>query len=117
HTSSAMLSMEAYDKANDKNAFSEQLKLTEPWQPKKLFFNTSWWFYGSEEEFQNADKSNMISVHVGTYYPNLGKSNNEIASVARSQHLSQGFGTLTSRGTHRDYLELLKGDLGGDKIF
>lgn len=117
HTSSAMLSMEAFDKANDKSAFSEQLKHTDLWQPKKLFFNTSWWFYGSEEEFLKADKSNMISVDVGTFYPNLGKSNNEIASVARSQHLSQGFGTLTSRGTHRDYLELLKGELGGDQIF
>lgn len=117
HTSSAMLSMEAFDKANDKNAFPGQLKHTDPWQTKKLFFNTSWWFYGSEEKFHKADKSNLISVDVGTYYPNLGKSNNEIASVARSQHLSQGFGTLTSRGSHHHYLELLKGELGGSQIF
>lgn len=117
HTASAMLSMEAFEKANDQSLFKDQLKYTDPWQPKKLFFNTSWWFYGSQEKFDAADKSSMISVDVGSYYPNLGKSNNEIASLARSQHLSQGFGTLTSRGSHVDYLELLKGDLGGDQIF
>src|SRR5690606_7047606 len=117
HTSSALLSMDAFEKANDRNLFTEQLQYTEPWQPKKLFFNASWWFYGSVEKFKEADKSNMISVDVGTYYPNLGKSNNEIASLARSQHLSQGFGTLTSRGSTIEYLELLKGDLGGNKIF
>ena len=117
HTSSALLSMDAFEKANDRNLFTEQLKYTEPWQTKKLFFNASWWFYGSVEKFKEADKSDMISVDVGTYYPNLGKSNNEIASIARSQHLSQGFGTLTSRGSTIEYLELLKGDLGGNKIF
>src|SRR5690606_27587649 len=117
HTASAMLSMEAFEKSSEKNVFTDQLEYTEPWQPKKLFFNASWWFYGSQEKFEAADKSNMISVDVGTYFPNLGESNNEIASLARSQHLSQGFGGLTSRGTHLDYLELLKGQQAGNKIF
>jgi LmbE family N-acetylglucosaminyl deacetylase len=117
HTASAMLSMEAFEKAGDNSLFKDQLKFTDSWQPKKIFFNTSWWFYGSEEKFKAADKSSMITVDVGTYYTNLGKSNNEIASVARSQHLSQGFGTLTTRGSHMEYLELLRGDLAGDQIF
>lgn len=111
HTASAMLSMEAFDMANDANAFSERLTNTEPWQPKRLFFNTSWWFYGSEEAFEKADKSKMITMDVGTYYPILGKSNNEIASLASSQHLCQGFGRLSSRGSQPEYVELLKGDL------
>lgn len=111
HTASAMLSMEAFDMANDANAFSERLTNTETWQPKRLFFNTSWWFYGSEEAFEKADKSKMITMDVGTYYPILGKSNNEIASLASSQHLCQGFGRLSSRGEQPEYVELLKGDL------
>jgi len=111
HTSSAMLSMEAFDLANDANSFSERLNETEIWQPRRLFFNTSWWFYGSEEAFDKADKSNMITMDVGTYYPMLGVSNNEIAALASSQHLCQGFGRLSSRGSQPEYIELLKGDL------
>ncbi|HBT10298.1 MAG TPA: LmbE family protein, partial [Leeuwenhoekiella sp.] len=47
HTLSAMLSVEAFDKVGDPQVFPEQLKRTQTWQPKRLFFNTSWWFYGS----------------------------------------------------------------------
>ncbi|SIS55074.1 GlcNAc-PI de-N-acetylase [Zobellia uliginosa] len=111
HTSSAMLSFEAFDLANDKNAYSDQLELTETWQPKRLFFNTSWWFYGSEEKFEKADKSKMTHLDIGTYYPILGKSNNEIAALASSQHLCQGFGRLSQRGSENEYIELLKGTM------
>ncbi|MFT6749528.1 MAG: LmbE family N-acetylglucosaminyl deacetylase [Flavobacterium sp.] len=38
HTSSAMLSFEAFDLANDKNSFSEQFQKVATWQPKRLFF-------------------------------------------------------------------------------
>lgn len=110
HTSSAMLSMEAFDLANDKSAYVNQLKQTSLWQPKRLFFNTSWWFYGSQKKFKNADKSNMINFDIGTYYPLKGLSNNEVASLASSQHLCQGFGRLSQRGTQQEYIEFLKGD-------
>jgi len=115
HTSSAMLSVEAFDLAGNANSYPEQLKTTTTWQPKRLFFNTSWWFYGSQENFDNADKTNLLSVDTGVYYPNLGLSNNEIASLASSQHLCQGFGRLTSRGSETEYIELLKGDLPKNK--
>ncbi|MFT6994253.1 MAG: LmbE family N-acetylglucosaminyl deacetylase [Maribacter sp.] len=115
HTSSAMLSLEAFDLANDPTAFSDRLNETEIWQPRRLFFNTSWWFYGSEEAFEKADKSNMLNMDVGTYYPILGVSNNEIAALASSQHLCQGFGRLSSRGSQPEYVELLKGDLPKNK--
>ena len=115
HTASAMLSVEAFDLAGSDAAYSDQLKKTGIWQPKRLFFNTSWWFYGSAEKFENADKSNMLNVDVGQYYPVLGKSNNEISSEASSQHLSQGFGRISQRGAQPEYIELLKGDLPSDK--
>ena len=114
HTSSAILGKEAYDLAARTDIFSEQLKDTEVWQPKRLFFNTSWWFYGSEEKFNNADKSKMIDLDVGVYYPLKGMSNNEIAALASSQHLCQGFGRLSTRGSENEYLELLAGDLPSD---
>ncbi|MCM4153008.1 PIG-L family deacetylase [Arenibacter sp. N53] len=115
HTSSAMLSYEAFDLANDPSIYPEQLKYTNIWQPKRLFFNTSWWFYGSEDKFKEADKSKMMDLDVGVYYPLRGVSNNEIASLASSQHLCQGFGRLTARGSENEYIELLKGDLPNDK--
>ena len=115
HTTSAMLSYEAFDLSNDPKAYPEQLKTLSTWQPKRLFFNTSWWFYGSREKFENADKSKLIQMDVGVFYPTLGVSNNEIASWASSQHLCQGFGRLTSRGSENEFVELLKGDLPKDK--
>ncbi|WP_027136632.1 PIG-L family deacetylase [Gaetbulibacter saemankumensis] len=110
HTSSAMLSYEAFDLAADKNAYPELLDNYSTWQPKRLFFNTSWWFYGSEEKFNQADKSNMMRFDIGVYYPLKGLSNNEVAAIASSQHLCQGFGRLSQRGTQNEYIEFLKGE-------
>lgn len=115
HTSSAMLSVEAFDLAGDKTKYPEQLKHTQTWQPNRLFFNTSWWFYRSRENFAKADKSKMMSMDVGVYYPLKGLSNNELASIASSQHLCQGFGRLTTRGTQTEWVEFLKGDFPKDK--
>ena len=115
HTSSAMLSYEAFDLANDKNAFPEQVKQYGTWQPKREFFNTSWWFYGSQENFDKADKANLLSVDTGVFFPSSGLSNPEIASLSRSSHKSQGFGSTGSRGEQIEYIELIKGDLPVDK--
>ena len=115
HTSSAMLSYEAFDLANDKNAFPEQVKQYGIWQPKREFFNTSWWFYGSQENFDKADKANLLSVDTGVFFPSSGLSNPEIASLSRSSHKSQGFGSTGSRGEQIEYIELIKGDLPVDK--
>lgn len=111
HTSSALLSVEAFALANNKTAYPKQLQITSPWQTKRLFFNTSWWFYGSRDNFEKADKSNLISFDVGVYFPTLGLSNTEIASVSRSQHKSQGFGNTGTRGIELEYIELIEGDL------
>ena len=115
HTRSAMLSYEAFDLANDKNAFPEQVKQYGTWQPKREFFNTSWWFYGSQENFDKADKANLLSVDTGVFFPSSGLSNPEIASLSRSSHKSQGFGSTGSRGEQIEYIELIKGDLPVDK--
>lgn len=115
HTSSAMLSYEAFDKVNDASVFPNQLEYTTTWQPKRLFFNTSWWFYGSKEKFDAADKSNLSKLQIGNYYKSLGKSNQEIAALSRSRHQSQGFGSTGTRGEDFEYLEFLKGDTSKDK--
>jgi len=118
HTASAMLGVEAFDMAADPKVFPNQLSRLPLWQPKRLFFNTSWWFYGSQKAFDEADKSKLVQFEVGVYYPLLGKSNNEIAAESRSMHKSQGFGSLGVRGSETEYLELLKGDLPeNNKLF
>lgn len=109
HTSSAMLSIEAFDLVGDPNFKGHNLY--KPWQPKNLFFNTSRWFYGSEEKFKKADKSNLMGFDMNVFYPSRGLSNSEIASLSRSQHQSQGFGSTGSRGSEMEYIELLKGDM------
>jgi len=114
HTASAILSYEAFDLAGDPNAFPEQLKYVEPWQPKRLYLNTSWWFFGSREKFEQADKSNFVTVDAGVYYPAKGKSNTEISAESRSMHKCQGMGRTPSRGSYFEYLEPLKGSLPSD---
>jgi len=109
HTASAILGMESFELANNKTAYPNQLETYTTWQAQRLFFNTSWWFYGSQENFDKADKSNLVSLNTGTYYPSLGLSDGEIAALSRSKHQSQGFGNTGIRGEDKEYLELLKG--------
>jgi LmbE family N-acetylglucosaminyl deacetylase len=115
HTSSAILSVEAFDLASDATKFPEQLDQLSTWQPERLFFNTSWWFYGSRDAFAKADKTNLYEVDSGTYFTSTGYSNGEIAALSRSQHQSQGFGSSGSRGNATEYLEYLKGSRPADK--
>ena len=109
HTTSAILSVEAFDLAGKKTAFPQQLDPLETWQPKKLFQNTSPWFYESQQAFDK-EKGQFLELKTGPYFPLLGLSNSEIASLSRSQHQSQGFGSTGTRGEEEDYLKLLKGE-------
>lgn len=115
HTTSAMLSLEAFDLASNPEAYPEQLSYTSTWQPKRLFFNTSWWFFGSKEKFNAADKSNMFELDLGVFLPLKGKSNNEISAEARSMHRCQGFGEITKRGENLEYLDFVKGEKPASK--
>lgn len=115
HTASAILALEAFDLAGDPTAFPRQLEYVEPWQPRRIFFNTSWWFYGSQEAFDKADKSRMSQVDIGVYEAWSGYSNSEIAMKSRSMHRCQGFGAELYRGETPDYIDLLKGDMPSDQ--
>lgn len=114
HTASAMVSVEAFDLAGDPTQFPEQLRYTNVWQPRRLFQNTSWWFYGSQEAFAKAKKNDMVIIETGEYLPTYGESIAEIAARSRSQHKSQGFGSTGSRNSELEYLELLEGDMPAD---
>ncbi|RNI31028.1 PIG-L family deacetylase [Rufibacter latericius] len=106
HTASAMIAMEAFDAAADPKRFPEQLKTVEPWQAKRLLWNTSSFFYSQNQKFDPAGK---LMIDAGVYNPLLGKSYNEIAAQSRSMHKSQGFGSSGTRGEAVEYFEFLKG--------
>ncbi len=107
HTASAILAEEAFEAASDPNRFKEQLDHVDTWEPKRLLFNTSHWFYrDKDEEF---DPSQFLSANVGMYNSLLGKSYTEIAAISRSQHKSQGFGAPRTRGNKMTYLDHTKG--------
>jgi LmbE family N-acetylglucosaminyl deacetylase len=111
HTSSAMLSEEAFYLANDPSAFPEQLDRVSLWQPKRQFYNTSWWAYGGRAQFEKADKSNMIPLESNPVDLLLGRTNEEVAAQSRSQHKSQGFGSSPRLGSQAEYLELINGTM------
>lgn len=110
HTSSALLSEKAFHLANDPNAFPEQLDKVSLWQPKRQFYNTSWWAYGSRARFEAADKSNMIAIESNPTDFLLGRTNTEVAAKSRSQHKSQGFGSAPELGSQIEYLEWINGE-------
>lgn len=119
HTASAILSTEAFDLSGSQTAYSEQLKDAKPWQPVRLYFNDSRFFYGSEEEYPAANRQHYLKADVGVYLPVIGKSNTEIAALSRSQHKSQGFGSAMARGEELHFFEPVMGDLSnaGKDIF
>lgn len=115
HTTSAMLAKEAFELAGDESAFPDQLETLDVWQPSKIFWNTSWWFYRNSGE--KMDTSKFITVNVGKYNRNLGKSYTEIAAASRSMHKSQGFGATGSRGDEIEFLEQWGGEPSETGIF
>lgn len=118
HTASAILSVEAFDIANNPSQFKNSANQFGVWQPARLFFNSSWFFFGSKEAFEKADKSGYLALETGHFYPVLGVSNGEIAAKSRSKHQSQGFGSTGTRGSQPEYLEFLKGKpLGSENLF
>ena len=51
HTTSAILASEAFDAAADPKRFPEQLQYVQVWQPKRILWNTSSFFYGPDKKF------------------------------------------------------------------
>jgi LmbE family N-acetylglucosaminyl deacetylase len=112
HTASALLAEEAFAAAADKDKFAEQLKYTEVWQAKRLYWNN---FMPSRDE--KTDTRHMLKLDVGTYNTLLGMSMGEVASLSRSQHKSQGFGVKKQRGTLIEYFTYRAGDSASQSLF
>ncbi len=114
HTASAILGLEAAQRANSPLFMKDALKGTDMHIVQRVFFNTSWFFYGGKEKFDAMDKSNLYSLDVGSYLPAYGYSTTEIAAQSRSMHKSQGFGINSSRGSMMEYFERIDGAKDSD---
>lgn len=113
HTASCLLALEAFEAAADPTRFPEQLERFEPWQAKRVVWNIGWWYFRNSG--QDFNESEYGAVDVGGYEPLLGKSFNEVASVSRSQHRSQGFGARIERGSRKEFFKDLAGEpMAGD---
>ncbi len=114
HTASAILAHEAFHAAADKIRFTKQLQFVKPWVTKKLFWNTSAWFFGNDPDF---DVSKYIKVDVGGYNAVLGESYTEIAAKSRSSHKSQAFGSSGTRGEQIELFEQWEGARSTNNLF
>src|SRR6185436_15803021 len=92
HQVSAILARQAYDLAADTVRFPAK-EYGAPWTPLKFY---------RLARFSPQDRT--IAINVGEYDPFLGLSYQEIAADSRSQHKSQGEGTLRRKGVVWDYL-------------
>ncbi|SIT00663.1 PIG-L family deacetylase [Belliella pelovolcani] len=106
HTTSAILSSEAFDIVDDPEAFSEQLNYTKPWKAKRLFWNA----YNWGGQYEPKDGMNYHIFPVGDYNPLLGTTYSQIAADSRTMHKSQGFGSTSQIGFGQDFIEQIKGE-------
>ena len=107
HTSSAQLAVEAFRIAADPKRFPEQLKLAQPWQPTRILWNTSQFFFRARNV--PFDPAGLILLEAGGYQPLLGRSYAEIDAASRTMHKSQGFGVSIERGEQKEYFKPLDG--------
>jgi LmbE family N-acetylglucosaminyl deacetylase len=93
HQVSAILAKEAYDSAADDTVRFPARRSGAPWTPLKFYRFARF-----------SPEGTTLRVNVGEYNAKLGRSYAEIAAESRSQHKSQGFGTLVRRGVVWDLL-------------
>lgn len=108
HIASALIAIEAFTKAADPDFLPDQVKQYGTWQATSIYWNTSFW---AQKDVDKVAENNpdYLTINMGTYDPVLGKSYNEIGTIARSQHKCQGFGAIIERGPNVEYFKYLAG--------
>jgi len=111
HAASAVVAEKAFKLAGDKNAFSNQLKYVNVWQPKRILWNT--FRFGAV----NTTAENQLKVTVGQYDAQLGMGYGELAGLSRSLHKSQGAGTQSVAGIKTEYFSHVSGEPAKETLF
>ena len=108
HQASAMLGKEAFKAAADTSRFADQLKDVKPWQARRAMWNG--FSFNRDQEREMAATPKGVKVDSGEYDALLGMSYGELASLSRSQHRSQGFGSGPRRGSQLNWLFTVDGE-------
>ncbi len=116
HTASAILATEAFPIAGDAKKFPEQLSLLKAWQPKRILWNTSPFFF-SNRNIPFDPKGLTTLDGAGGFNTLLGKSYTELAALSVSMHKSQGVGSPARRGARTEYFKFLAGDPVKERLF
>lgn len=111
HAASAILAHKAYAVAGSAEAYKDQFKYLQPWQPKRILFNA--YRFGD----RNTTTDNQFKLEVGQYNSLLGMGYGELAGISRSIHRSQGAGTRSTPGVQTEYLQLVDGANFDSSIF
>ncbi|MGG1921840.1 PIG-L family deacetylase [Chryseobacterium sp. NRRL B-14798] len=111
HAASAVVAEKAFKLAGDKNAFPDQLKYVNIWQPKRVLWNT--FRFGGV----NTTAENQLKVTVGQYDAQLGMGYGELAGLSRSLHKSQGAGTQSVAGIRTEYFAHVAGEPAKATLF
>lgn len=111
HAASAVVAEKAFKLAGDKNAFPDQLKYVNVWQPKRVLWNT--FRFGAV----NTTAENQLKVTVGQYDAQLGMGYGELAGLSRSLHKSQGAGTQSVAGIRTEYFSHVDGEPAKAALF
>ncbi|MGX5685302.1 PIG-L family deacetylase [Chryseobacterium cucumeris] len=111
HAASAVVAEKAFKLAGDKNAFPDQLKYVNTWQPKRVLWNT--FRFGGV----NTTAENQLKVTVGQYDAQLGMGYGELAGLSRSLHKSQGAGTQSVAGIRTEYFAHVAGEPAKATLF
>lgn len=111
HAASAVVAEKSFKLAGDKNAFPDQLKYVNVWQPKRVLWNT--FRFGGV----NTTAENQLKVTVGQYDAQLGMGYGELAGLSRSLHKSQGAGTQSVAGIRTEYFSHVVGEPAKNTLF
>ena len=115
HQASAILGKEAFSAAADPAKYPEQLQWVQPWQAKRLMWNT--FAFTADQQKEEAAIKDKLAIDLGAYSPELGYSFSEIAGISRSQHRSQGMGAAQPKGSTKNYLVTIAGDRATKDVF
>ena len=118
HTASAILALQDFKLAGDRNAFPDQIAGLDPglypWQPKRILWNISGF------QSRGTNRTSLIRINDGGIDPISGEAYTEIAARSRSMHKTQGLGNFTGFGgsssSRHDSFELLAGDSATNDI-
>ncbi len=110
HWASAILAHDAFQVAGDPKMFPEQLKWLQPWQPKRLLWNT--FSFGSF----NTTSPDQFHFDDGGFNSLIGESYGELAGESRSMHKTQGAALSRQRGSSEEYFSTILGTPPSDSL-